>query len=467
MGAADSQQSESRGAAGASSAASRPAGILDAALEIARRDHPALDAAAVASEIDRLAARLRERAPASASAADRIGALRAVLFEDAKLEAVAALDSPETLHVDSVLRDRRGYCLSISIVALSLAERAGLPLRGVALPNHFLVRYDDGRARRNLELTRGGAEISDEELRAKLGSAWREDSIYLRDLTTPQIRAFLLHNRGFVAMLAGKKKEAAADFREALRLVPDLPEAHRNLGVLLGEGGMLLEAKAEFDRALQLYAADADALVNRAVCRQRLGDFAGALADADVALLLDPRRKSAADLREQVRHELREHDWPAWQKLVVAPLDKPPAELAPGLDTRFYRGIDLKNEVARRVDREVDFDWKSGSPERGVPADGFSTRLEGWFRAPKDGNYSLFVVSNDGARLTLDEKVLLESWQEQGWQNWFGTTDVKLLAGWHRIRLEHFEARGGARLLLRIGVDGEERPLKQADCLFH
>jgi regulator of sirC expression with transglutaminase-like and TPR domain len=449
----------------ASAPASRPASIFDTAVALARRDHPSMDPRAVDKEIARMADLWRKRAGDAPSAEKSVEALRAVLFDDVKFEAVTTLDSPETLHVDSVLETRRGYCLSLSIVALAVAERAGIPLYGVALPNHFLVRYDDGRTRRNVELTRQGKEIPEAELAARTRGA-PSDSVYLRNLTPAEVQAVLLHNRGFVALAAGRKDDARADLTGALERLPGLPEAHRNLGVLLGEDGKFAEARAEFDAALRLFPGDVEALVNRALCRQRLGDAVGAFADLDIALLLDPGRPKAVELRERVGRELREHDWSAWQRLAVAPLDRPPAPLEPGLDVRFFAGVNFDKEAARRVDREIDFDWKRSAPDRGVPADRFSTRAEGWFRAVKDGKYTFFVVSNDGARLALDERVWLENWADVGYENWYGTVDVPLVAGWHRIRLEHFEARGGARLLLRIGVDGEEKTLKQSDCLF-
>ena len=33
--------------------------------------------------------------------------------------------------------------------------------------------------------------------------------------------------------------------------------------------------------------------------------------------------------------------------------------------------------------------------------------------------------------------------------------------------IEHFDAMGGARVLLRIGLDGREKPLDHASHLFH
>ena len=44
---------------------------------------------------------------------------------------------------------------------------------------------------------------------------------------------------------------------------------------------------------------------------------------------------------------------------------------------------------------------------------------------------------------------------------------MRLAAGWHRIRIEHYDVFGGARILLRIGVEGRKLPLELKDHLFH
>jgi hypothetical protein len=343
-------------------------------------------------------------------------------------------------------------------VALLVAEAAGAPLRGVAVPNHFLVRYDDGTFRRNLELTRGGESIDDDALRAAMGGAWRKDSIYLRDLAAAEVGAVLLHNRGFVAMARGRRAEAEADFRAALEKLPELPEASRNLGVLLGEGGRHAEAIALFDRALALFPADADALLNRAICRHALGDARAALADLDLALLVDPARGRARELRAAWIAEARGR--------AAAPLDAPPPGSVPGLRGTYFRGVEFDERVTARVDRDLDFEWR-GAPAPGVPSDRFSVRWEGFFRAPVAGTYTFFLVANDGVRLFVGDAPLLDSFTPKGNENGYGSADVRLEAGYHPLRVELFEDRGSSRILCRVGVEGREAPLPLEEHVVH
>ena len=66
----------------------------------------------------------------------------------------------------------------------------------------------------------------------------------------------------------GKTREAAAEYGEALRLNPDHPEAHNNLGAILYSEGKIQEATAHFAAAVRLKPDYADALNNLKTARQ-------------------------------------------------------------------------------------------------------------------------------------------------------------------------------------------------------
>lgn len=83
-----------------------------------------------------------------------------------------------------------------------------------------------------------------------------------------------------------------------------------------------------------------------------------------------------------------------------------------------------------------------GSPEKGVQEDHFATRANSIFTiAP--GEYIFELSSDDGVRLYLDDKLLLEHWNIHE-----PTTDEinVTLGGTHQLRIEHFDANGFATL---------------------
>ncbi|MCB1195384.1 tetratricopeptide repeat protein [bacterium] len=61
-----------------------------------------------------------------------------------------------------MLDQKKGNCLSLSILYLVLAERTGLPVYGVAIPEHLFVRYDSGTSIIHIEPTDNGT-IYDEQ----------------------------------------------------------------------------------------------------------------------------------------------------------------------------------------------------------------------------------------------------------------------------------------------------------------
>ncbi|MFB3067564.1 MAG: transglutaminase family protein, partial [Planctomycetota bacterium] len=363
--------------------------ILKLALEMAERDHPELDEAKVRSEIERMATVYRELLGTDPTPAQRADAFRTLLFEREKFESVADLESSRTLHIDTVLDRRKGYCLSLGIVALAVAERVGAPLHGVAAPNHFFVRFDDGTYRRNLELTRKGVEITDAEFRKRIGDSLPKDTIYMRNLTTKGIRACLLHNRGYVALAEGRLHYANRDLRRAARL--GLGEAYRTLGVLYGEQKKWGQAKSYFIRALGLYPDDVDALINLAICRHALGEFDAALQDIEMVLVMKPGHQRALKLLTEWKEE--KHAQPEQGKPREA-MPAKPAGLKPGLRGRYFEGTWFEKQITERIDRTIDFDWQNSSPAPGVPRDRFSVRWEGYLKAPRTGTYTFFLAAN-------------------------------------------------------------------------
>ena len=94
-----------------------------------------------------------------------------------------------------------------------------------------------------------------------------------------------------------------------------------------------------------------------------------------------------------------------------------------------------------RNDSSIDFDWGNGAPAPGLPADNFSAR---WTRTLPfaDGRYRFTVQVDDGARLWLDGRLLIDQWGEGSARTF--TAEADLAAGNHTLRLEYLELGGGA-----------------------
>lgn len=108
----------------------------------------------------------------------------------------------------------------------------------------------------------------------------------------------------------------------------------------------------------------------------------------------------------------------------------------------YYNNQNLSGyPVLVRDDPEVNFEWYGDSPHPSVPADQFSAR---WTRTVYfgSGTYVFRVLRDDGARLWVDNNLILDAWQE-GREEHF--VDYTLQSGDHLIRLEMYENAGWAR----------------------
>ena len=120
-----------------------------------------------------------------------------------------------------------------------------------------------------------------------------------------------------------------------------------------------------------------------------------------------------------------------------------------------------------RTDARVDFRWTLNSPGRGIPFDWYSARWTGTITAPGPGVARIGVEGNDGYRLYLDGRLVIDNWRKQS----FGRriANVRLKPGTrHPIRLEYFETTGNARLRLIWDagvVDNSAKAIDQAVAL--
>ncbi|GAA3210691.1 hypothetical protein GCM10010532_035020 [Dactylosporangium siamense] len=89
-----------------------------------------------------------------------------------------------------------------------------------------------------------------------------------------------------------------------------------------------------------------------------------------------------------------------------------------------------------RQDKKVEFIWADGPPGPGVNADNFSARWSKtqYFAA---GRYRFTIASDDGARLFLDDEIVIDQWHDQGTTAYDYVAD--LAAGPHKVRMEFFD----------------------------
>ena len=128
----------------------------------------------------------------------------------------------------------------------------------------------------------------------------------------------------------------------------------------------------------------------------------------------------------------------------------PGAESArrPGLQGEYFANNRLGGAATvTRTDARIDFGWTLNSPARGIPFDWYSVRWTGWITAPARGARRLGVEGNDGYRLWVDGRLVIDNWEKRS----FGVRMAEVAFepdSRHEIRLEYFESTGNARVRL-------------------
>lgn len=109
----------------------------------------------------------------------------------------------------------------------------------------------------------------------------------------------------------------------------------------------------------------------------------------------------------------------------------------------YYTNETMSGDPAfSRSDKTIDFSWNE-APKKDFPQTHFSVRWQGTLTAPVSGNYRLAMTCDDGMRVILNHKMILEDWSVHAPQ----TTSiiVHLTAGnAYPITVEYFQAEGGA-----------------------
>ena len=117
---------------------------------------------------------------------------------------------------------------------------------------------------------------------------------------------------------------------------------------------------------------------------------------------------------------------------------------AGGLTGNYYSGIDFQTPKATRVDSSFDFNsqtnWAHG-PLNGIGATNFSIRWQGEILAPTTGDYTFATTSDDGARLWINGRQLINDWHTQPATQSAG--HIHLEAGKkYSIKIEYFQQTG-------------------------
>ena len=211
-------------------------------------------AAAVRASVGSDSGELRKRLAQREVAERVIASLREVL---ALREGFRGNDEdyydPSNSYLSDVLQTRRGLPITLSVVYLEVARRLGIPLVGVGLPMHFVVKWPLPREHGGdlfVDVFAGAKIWSYEECRVQIMSRMRSgagvlgfDPRWTRPVGTRAILTRMLTNLKNIYLTRGDTRLALETVDRLLALRPEQHEELRDRGLLrLALGEPLLAA---------------------------------------------------------------------------------------------------------------------------------------------------------------------------------------------------------------------------------
>ena len=200
--------------------------LAPAALAIARIEYPSLDSRGYLDALERMGEEAAGRvARAGVRGQDAIRVLNEYLYDEQRFTGNRdRYDDPRNSFLNVVLDRRTGIPITLAVVYLEVARRAGVQVTGVNFPGHFLLRAADEHARMHysgdfviVDPFHGGALLSEldcrEMLRQHVGDEAAFDTGLLQPATRREIVVRMLVNlkRLYVRMRSFPQARFVAD----------------------------------------------------------------------------------------------------------------------------------------------------------------------------------------------------------------------------------------------------------------
>ena len=262
-----------------------PIDVPRAALVIAKLEYPDLDPAPSLTLLKQLGERAADALEPirTAPLRTRIGAFNRLLFERERFAGNRAhYDDFRNSLLNIVLERRLGIPITLAVVYIDVARRAGLDAEGVAFPGHFLLRLVDEAAPAAaviLDPFNGGAELDEAACRALLARTAGDEAPYDEALLQPCTA------RQLVARMLNNLKRTYVELRS-------FPHARRVTDLLLAADPTITSERR--DRGLLSY---------------HLNDFSAALCDLEDYVRLNAWTEGADAERSESDRDERDQIW--------------------------------------------------------------------------------------------------------------------------------------------------------------
>ena len=139
--------------------------------------------------------------------------------------------------------------------------------------------------------------------------------------------------------------------------------------------------------------------INAGSCE--FGDYSGVPASTPVSILDGIKAIAGKDVKV---------NYAPWKSAVDGMEIISPAFFPDGLKAEYFSGTKLKGEPKVRKDEWINFEPNNQAPDPFLPDSPLSIRWSGTLRPEVTGEYELSFTSDDGCRLWIDDKLVIDAW---------------------------------------------------------
>ena len=232
--------------------------LTETLILISKDWNPTLDEKLLRKEISQLVVLVKNKLKPENTALETVNLLRQVIHQEKGYRYTEQVDergipkNDDELFLHGMLKSKLGYCMNLSLLYLMIGDQLGLPLYGVALPNHFFVRYDSGNDRINIETTELGTSYPDSFYENRFGVQFdSKTSFFTHSLNKKKSLGAYLSNVGMVYHKNARPHKSIFYLKPSTKINPLSIEAHNNLANIYGEIKQPELAISQYKKALE------------------------------------------------------------------------------------------------------------------------------------------------------------------------------------------------------------------------
>jgi len=125
------------------------------------------------------------------------------------------------------------------------------------------------------------------------------------------------------------------------------------------------------------------------------------------------------------------------------------AEFIPsGFQANYYTNRTLEGiPSTTRTDSQIDFHWTLYGPNTELRTDFYSVRWTGQLTSPETGTFNIGLEGNDGYRLYIDNKLIIDRWSKESYHSDLSAFQFKK-GRTYEVKVEFFESQGEGTIKL-------------------